>query len=85
MYLISKYFNCNYINDTRVDYYTKLINEIKVGFRQFKDSTDEKTINQQITIAQDGLNKLSMYSNLKKQSKSWTVNMDNQPMPQRSN
>jgi small GTP-binding protein len=28
--IISNYFNCNYINDTRVDYYTKLINDIKV-------------------------------------------------------
>jgi len=28
--IISKYYNCNYKNDTRVDYYTKLINEIKV-------------------------------------------------------
>jgi small GTP-binding protein len=28
--IISKYYNCNYKNDTRVDYYTKLVNDIKV-------------------------------------------------------
>lgn len=28
--IISKYFNCNYKNDTRVDYYTKVFNNIKV-------------------------------------------------------
>jgi small GTP-binding protein len=28
--IISKYFNCNYKNDTRIDYYTKIVNNIKV-------------------------------------------------------
>lgn len=28
--IISNYYNCNYKNDTRIDYYTKLVNEIKV-------------------------------------------------------
>lgn len=28
--IISKYYNCNYKNDTRVDYYTKVFNNIKV-------------------------------------------------------
>jgi small GTP-binding protein len=28
--IISTYFNCNYRNDTRVEYYTKIVNDIKV-------------------------------------------------------
>ena len=28
--IISKYYNCNYKNDTRIDYYTKMVNNIKV-------------------------------------------------------
>ena len=28
--IISKYFNCNYRNDTRVEYYTKIVSNIKV-------------------------------------------------------
>lgn len=61
-----------------------IINEIKIGFRQYKDNTDQQIINQQIHIAQDGLTKLSMYSTLKNNSNSWSVNMDSQPMPRSS-
>lgn len=28
--IISKYYNCNYKNDARVDYYTKMVNNVKV-------------------------------------------------------
>lgn len=28
--IISKYYNCNYKNDTRIDYYAKIVNNIKV-------------------------------------------------------
>jgi Ras-related protein Rab-11A len=28
--IISKYYNCNYKNDTRVDYYTKMLNDVKI-------------------------------------------------------
>jgi len=61
----------------------KIIDEIKVGFRQYKNCMDENEIQIRINLAVDGLSKLSMYSNLSQSSRSWVVNMDKQPMPRK--
>lgn len=61
----------------------KIIDEIKVGFKQYKSSTDDNEIQARINLAIDGLSKLSMYSNLSHSSRSWVVNMDKQPMPKK--
>lgn len=61
----------------------KIIDEIKVGFKQYKSSTDDNEIQARINLAVDGLSKLSMYSNLSHSSRSWVVNMDKQPMPKK--
>ena len=61
----------------------KIIDEIKVGFKQYKNCTDDNEIQARINLAIDGLSKLSMYSNLSHSSRSWVVNMDKQPMPKK--
>lgn len=59
----------------------KLIEEIKVGFREHRHLTDVAEIEKQRAVAFDGLGKLSMYSSLSAKTDQWVVNMDKQPMP----
>ena len=59
----------------------KIIKEIKVTFRVNKSLSEPSEINKQIKLAVEGLEQLSMYSNLKFKSGDWSVNMQQQPMP----
>lgn len=63
----------------------KIIAEIKLGFRENKDLTDPDKLRDCINLAIDGLSKLSMYSNLPKNSSSWKINLDKEPMPKNRN
>mmetsp|Transcript_70190 Transcript_70190/g.137862 ORF Transcript_70190/g.137862 Transcript_70190/m.137862 type:complete len:90 (-) Transcript_70190:52-321(-) len=59
----------------------KIVEEIKLGFRQNKVVEDPAELSKLLAVAVDGLNKLSMYTSLPKDAFSWTVDMDRQPMP----
>ena len=59
----------------------KLIEEIKVTFREHSKLTDQKKIEQQIDVAIKGIAQLNMYNFPKDQSR-WTVDLEKNPMPQ---
>jgi hypothetical protein len=60
----------------------KIIEEIRVGFRESRNVTDPAQLQKLQAVAIDGLEKLSMYSHLSsKKTSAWSVTMDRQPMP----
>jgi cytochrome c oxidase assembly factor 4 len=59
----------------------KIIEEIRSEFRAKKSLTDEKEIRMAIDVATKGLHQLSMYSSLNQRSSTWSVSLDNCPMP----
>lgn len=59
----------------------KIVEEIRIGFRENKNLVDEKILKKQLDIAYKGLEQLDVYNKLPKQSHSWEVNMEKEPMP----
>lgn len=59
----------------------KIVEEIRLGFRQNRSLTNADEVSKHLAVAVDGLQKLSMYTSLPKSSFSWTVNLEKQPMP----
>lgn len=59
----------------------KILEEIRDGFRANRAVTDGAELHRLQAVAIDGLDKLSMYSNLPRKSNVWSVTMDRQPMP----
>lgn len=62
----------------------KIIVEIREGFRDNRTLADGSLIQQKLSVAEKGLEQLSMYSNLPKSSNNWAVQMEKQPMPKYS-
>jgi hypothetical protein len=60
----------------------KVVEEIRLGFRANKNLTDGEQLRIQLAVAQDGLQKLQMYTSLPGSGSKWVVNMEKQPMPQ---
>jgi LYR motif-containing protein 4 len=59
----------------------KIIREIRLTFRQNKHLTDENEIRKCFAVAKKGVEQLSMYSNLNRNSVNWTVQLEKNPMP----
>lgn len=59
----------------------KIVEEIRLGFRQNRGVTDEAELKKLFAVAYDGLDKLSMYTSLPKGELAWSVSMERQPMP----
>ena len=53
-----------------------------VEFRANRNETDSTRLDKQIHLAKKGLAQLSMYSNLSNQQGNWSVDLDQEPMPQ---
>ena len=62
----------------------KIVEEIKLGFRENKNLKDAAEIQKSIVAAQDGLSKLLMYTSLRRSDHNWEVSMEQQPMPKHS-
>lgn len=58
-----------------------IIEDIRVTFRQDAKLTDEKAIENAVDVAIKGLEQLSMYANLPKNSSNWVINLEKNPMP----
>lgn len=58
-----------------------IIKEIKSEFRNKKDLKEKSKIDEAHLLARKGLSQLSIYTSLSSTSYSWTVNLENNPMP----
>lgn len=58
-----------------------IIKEIKTEFRIKKDLKEKEKIEEAILLARKGLSQLSVYTALSSNSYTWTVNLENNPMP----
>ena len=61
----------------------KIVQEIRTSFRENKFETDGAKIEGQISLARKGLSQLMMYTDLRNKEYDWSVDMENEPMPQR--
>ena len=61
----------------------KIVEEIRVGFRQNVDLSDTTILKKQLDLAYKGLEQLDVYNTLPKQSSNWSVDMEKNPMPKR--
>ena len=59
----------------------KILQEIRVGFRENAQETDEAKVRVALQIAIKGLTQLSAYTTLPKSSGNWAVHLDAEPMP----
>ena len=59
----------------------KLVAGIRAEFRDNRNLTNPVDIQKKLAIAVDGLEKLSMYTNLPKGSSSWNIHLEKEPMP----
>jgi LYR motif-containing protein 4 len=59
---------------------TKLIAEIRLGFRENR-SLEGVKLNEALSVAQKGLSQLSQYSQLPRTKGTWSVNLDQDPLP----
>jgi LYR motif-containing protein 4 len=57
-----------------------IVEEIRVGFRENRNVQGEE-LKVKMDIAIKGLGQLEQYSGLKRQSTSWSVSLDTNPMP----
>lgn len=62
-----------------------IIKEIRTAFREDSTLTNAKAIEDSIDVALKGLQQLSMYVNLPKNSSSWVINLEKNPMPKQNN
>lgn len=62
----------------------KIIIEIKREFRANKLEEDSAKLDVYINIAKKGLQQLSMYTNLPRNSSSWSVDLEQDPMPRQT-
>ncbi|KAJ1428406.1 hypothetical protein B484DRAFT_449870 [Ochromonadaceae sp. CCMP2298] len=62
----------------------KLVEEIRLGFRANRDLKDQEEVKKHLSVAIDGLSKLSMYGGLDRRNTNWSVSMESQPMPRKS-
>ena len=60
---------------------TRILNEIRMEFRRNQNLTDPKKLAECIELATKGIQQLSMYSDLPRNSTSWAVTMEQNPMP----
>lgn len=61
-----------------------IVEEIRLSFRQDASLTDPKAIDNSIDVALKGLQQLSMYVNLPKNSANWVINLEKNPMPKQA-
>jgi hypothetical protein len=59
----------------------KILQEIKMGFREQKDEVDSSKNNVSICKAIKGLEQLQMYTNLSKNNNEWTIYLEENPIP----
>ena len=59
----------------------KIVEEIRVGFRENMNLKDEVLLKKQLDLAYKGLEQLNVYNKLPKHSQSWVVDMEKEPMP----
>lgn len=59
----------------------KIIEEIRISFRENRALTDEMKIKGALEVGYKGLEQLSAYTTLPKNSNNWSVTMDSNPMP----
>ena len=59
----------------------KIVEEIRTGFRQHRDATGDE-LQAKLSVAIKGLSQLEQYSSLSKTATSWSVNLEQNPMPQ---
>ena len=61
----------------------KIVEEIRTGFREHRYATGDE-LQTKLSIAIKGLSQLEQYSSLPKKATSWSVNLEQNPMPQSS-
>lgn len=59
----------------------KIVKEIRFEFRKNAKEIDQAKVDQYVHLAKKGLGQLSMYSNLSGTQGSWSVTLDQEPMP----
>lgn len=59
----------------------KIVDEIKLSFRENRSLIDQAEISKHLDIANKGLEQLSQYTMLNKRSANWEVSLEKQPMP----
>ena len=59
----------------------KIVEEIRTGFREHRHAKGDE-LQAKLSIAIKGLSQLEQYSSLSKKATSWSVNLEQNPMPQ---
>jgi hypothetical protein len=63
----------------------KIVEEIRQGFRENRTLPEGNERESALSVAIKGLQQLNMYSNLPKNAREWSVDLESQPMPKGMN